>query len=589
VAGSNYEVNIKLNVQKINQQINNLERRISKLNALAQGKKGDSKTLLKNERDKAALLLKQERAQKNINKELAKTNKLKKESLALSKKESTKGLRPTSKIPLGPSSPLKFSPMGQMLPGKGVAPGGGGGGALASALISGAFPLLFGQGLLGGAVGAAGGAIGGKFGGQMGGFAGGLVATAVLSQIQTLVTNINTLGNAFDILNPNIEQLIVSSGIAGTVEAERLRVLEKSEGRHAALAAATEKMNQAIGEKGVKNVQEFAKASRMLGNSFKVAMAKMQAALAPFFKFFATAINGITGESQRSRAELLTLAESQGGEQVDKLNALRERLAGIDSSKQNEHKRRRLKKQISDIEKQLVKEGKSLELAQLRTDQFNLATKAIRAQNKNMQNQIQLGSFAAEVEQEKLRIAKEMDIPLKDITKEMEEQIADSLELRNSLQRTLDLYGSIATSIETGLVDAIEGAIQGTRTLGDVARSVFAQIQRSLIEYGVNSFLTTLPGGIGKFFGGRADGGPVKAGGSYMVGERGPELFTPKSSGMITPNHALGSSTNVVVNVDASGSSIQGDEDRGKELGRLISVAVQSEILQQQRPGGLLA
>ena len=589
MAGSNYEVNIKLNVQKINQQINNLERRISKLNAIAQGKKGDSKILLKNERDKAALLIKQERAQKNINKELTKTNKLKKESLALSKKESTKGLRPTSKIPLGPSSPLKFSPMGQMLPGKGVAPGGGGGGIIASALVSGAFPLLFGQGLIGGAVGAAGGAIGGKFGGQMGGFAGGLVATAVLSQIQTLITNINTLGNAFDILNPNIEQLIVSSGIAGTVEAERLRVLEKSEGRHAALAAATEKMNQAIGEKGVKNVQEFAKASRMLGNSFKVAMAKMQAALAPFFKFFATAINNISGESSRNRAELLELGKTQNTEAVDKIATLREQLAGIDSTKQTQAKRNRIKKQISDIENQLVKEGESLELAQLRTDQFNLATKAMRAQNTNMQNQIQLGSFAAEVEQEKLRIAKEMDIPLKDITKEMEKQIADNLELRNSLQRTLDLYESIATSIETGLVDAIEGAIQGTRTLGEVASSVFSQIQRSLIEYGVNAFLTGLPGGIGRFFGGRADGGPVKAGGSYMVGERGPELFTPKSSGMITPNHALGGSTNVVVNVDASGSAVQGDDSNANQLGQAIAAAVQAEIVNQQMAGGLLS
>ena len=589
MAGSNYEVNIKLNVQKINQQINNLERRISKLNALAQGKKGDSKTLLKNERDKAALILKQERAQKRVNSELRKTNKLKKESLALAKKEKGPVIPKHSNVPLGPSSPLNITNQGTLIPGKGTIPGkGGGGGILASALVSGAFPLLFGQGLLGGAVGAAGGAIGGKMGGQMGGFAGGLVATAVLSQIQTLVTNINTLGDAFNILNPNIEQLIVSSGIAGTVEAERLKVLEKSEGRHAALAAATEKMNQAIGEKGVKNVQEFAKASRMLGNSFKVAMAKMQAALAPFFKFFATAINGITGESQRSRAELLTLAEGQGGEQVDKLNTLREELAGIDSTKQTQAKRNRIKKQISDIENQLVKEGESLELAQLRTDQFNLATKAIRAQNENMQNQLDLGSFAAEVEKEKLRIAKEMDIPLKDITKEMEEQIADSLELRNSLQKVLDLYGNIATSIETGLVDAIEGAIQGTRTLGDVARSVFSQIQRSLIEYGVNAFLGGLPG-IGKFFGGRADGGPVKAGGTYMVGERGPELFTPRSSGMITPNHALGGSTNVVVNVDASGSSIQGDEEQGRELGRLISVAVQSELLQQKRPGGLLA
>jgi len=584
VAGSNYEVNIKLNVQKINQQINNLERRISKLNAIAQGKKGDSKILLKNERDKAALILKQERSQKKFNNELQKTNKLKKESLALAKRQSEMGTKGKNFGQIGGS-------IGPALPPKpGATPkGGGGGGIIASALVSGAFPLLFGQGLLGGAVGAAGGAIGGKFGGQMGGFAGGLVATAVLSQIQTLVTNINTLGNAFDSLNPNIEQLIVSSGIAGTVEAERLRVLEKSEGRHAALAAATEKMNQAIGEKGVKNVQEFAKASRMLGNSFKVAMAKMQAALAPFFKFFATAINNISGESSRNRAELLELGKTQNTEAVDKIATLREQLAGIDSTKQTQAKRNRIKKQISDIENQLVKEGESLELAQLRTDQFNLATKAMRAQNTNMQNQIQLGSFAAEVEQEKLRIAKEMDIPLKDITKEMEKQIADNLELRNSLQRTLDLYESIATSIETGLVDAIEGAIQGTRTLGEVASSVFSQIQRSLIEYGVNAFLTGLPGGIGRFFGGRADGGPVKAGGSYMVGERGPELFTPKSSGMITPNHALGGSTNVVVNVDASGSAVEGDEDRGRELGRLISVAVQSEIVQQKRPGGLLA
>ena len=87
----------------------------------------------------------------------------------------------------------------------------------------------------------------------------------------------------------------------------------------------------------------------------------------------------------------------------------------------------------------------------------------------------------------------------------------------------------------------------------------------------------------------KAEGGPVKGGGSYIVGERGPEMFSPGVSGMITPNHALGGSTNIVVNVDASGSSVEGDEQQSRELGRLISVAVQSEILQQKRPGGLLA
>ncbi len=38
----------------------------------------------------------------------------------------------------------------------------------------------------------------------------------------------------------------------------------------------------------------------------------------------------------------------------------------------------------------------------------------------------------------------------------------------------------------------------------------------------------------------RADGGPVSAGSTYLVGERGPELFTPGTSGAVVPNHALG-------------------------------------------------
>ena len=87
----------------------------------------------------------------------------------------------------------------------------------------------------------------------------------------------------------------------------------------------------------------------------------------------------------------------------------------------------------------------------------------------------------------------------------------------------------------------------------------------------------------------KAAGGPVRGGGTYLVGERGPELFSPGVSGAITPNHALGGSTNIVVNVDASGSSVEGDEEQGRELGRLISIAVQSELIQQKRPGGILA
>ena len=46
---------------------------------------------------------------------------------------------------------------------------------------------------------------------------------------------------------------------------------------------------------------------------------------------------------------------------------------------------------------------------------------------------------------------------------------------------------------------------------------------------------------------------------------------------------------NVIVNVDASGSSVEGDEQNGRELGLVLSAAIESELIKQKRPGGLLA
>lgn len=87
----------------------------------------------------------------------------------------------------------------------------------------------------------------------------------------------------------------------------------------------------------------------------------------------------------------------------------------------------------------------------------------------------------------------------------------------------------------------------------------------------------------------RADGGPVSAGRPYIVGERGPELFMPRSSGSVYPNDAMGTSgANIVVNVDASGSSVGGDAGQANQLGKVIGLAVQQELIKQKRPGGLL-
>jgi hypothetical protein len=56
------------------------------------------------------------------------------------------------------------------------------------------------------------------------------------------------------------------------------------------------------------------------------------------------------------------------------------------------------------------------------------------------------------------------------------------------------------------------------------------------------------------FGGGRATGGPVSSGTSYLVGEQGPELFTPKRNGSIIPNGSLGGGRGTVINLTVNGA-----------------------------------
>jgi len=167
-----------------------------------------------------------------------------------------------------------------------------------------------------------------------------------------------------------------------------------------------------------------------------------------------------------------------------------------------------------------------------------------------------------------------------------EKEYRQQLNMINTQRELNAVYQQIGQTIEDGIVNAIEGAIQGTKTLGQVASSVFNQIASQLLRIGVN---TALSGFFPGLFPKRAAGGPVKGGSPYIVGERGPELFVPGASGNIVPNHSLGGGANIIVNVDASGSSVEGDEGQSAQLGNMLAQAIQSELVRQKRPGGLLS
>jgi len=113
--------------------------------------------------------------------------------------------------------------------------------------------------------------------------------------------------------------------------------------------------------------------------------------------------------------------------------------------------------------------------------------------------------------------------------------------------------------------------------------------------YGAAAFSKVLPTGFAK--GGifdkpkmfaYANGGVGRFG---LLGEAGPEAIMPLKRG---PGGRLGVEStggigNVTVNVDASGTNVEGDSGQAGQLGKAIGLAVQQELIKQKRPGGLLA
>ena len=506
-----------------------------------------------------------------------------------------------------------------------------------SALISGAFPLLFGQGPGVAAAGAIGGGVGGMFG-QMGGFAGGIAATAAVQAIQSAVQAIGDLGKALGPFTKNSQAAIEALGLQGSAQEARIKLIERAQGKNAAFNATMELMANRVGDEGVESITKFGETTRLLNNQFATGIAKVQAFTASILNFLVK-IMGYE-ESLRDADIKQTLSDARAMDDPRAI-ALQEERQGImkDAYRTTGHggSRKTLKTSAREALEELAAReailatiiNTEIEAATL-TEKFDQAAKKVGEEREMTERIIELrreglnpeiAKTIAELEKQATKgkdaLQAEIDLLLEkqrklgelppleqarlttlekqrdkideqiDGIKETEEATHD---LNKAATETLDAFEKMNTTIQTDIKDGIKGLIKGTSTLGDLLNNVadrFLDLALNQALFG-NAGGSTITGGLFKLLG-FANGGRPPVGKPSVVGERGPELFVPDSSGTIVPNHNLGGSTNIVVNVDASGSSIEGDEDGSRELGRLISVAVQSEIVQQKRPGGLLA
>ena len=395
-----------------------------------------------------------------------------------------------------------------------------------SAAISGAFPLLFGQGPVTAAAGALGGGLGAKYGGQMGGFAGGLGATAAVSAIGGAINATKELGQAMGPYTKDVDALITATGNANSFRAKEIALIKEYEGEAAAFEEAMKDMTDIVGQKGVDALKKFGEDMDRAGDDFQKLMTRIQASIAGFINW--------TGVMREGKGSMLKRAGKMTDPRVQEL--LNER------------------SYIGD-------------------------------------NRGEFGGWSGQREA-LLQNEKDLRIAIADADKKLLDQQDDQLtktkERYEAIERLNDLYKDIGSTIKDGLVQGIQAAIDGTKSLGEIAGSVFRKISDALLDFGVSMALSNLPiPGAKKFFG-FANGGRPPKGRPSIVGERGPELFVPDSAGTIIPNHEMGGA-NIVVNVDASGSAVQGDGGQAEELGSMLGAAVQAEIANQQRPGGLLA
>lgn len=163
----------------------------------------------------------------------------------------------------------------------------------------------------------------------------------------------------------------------------------------------------------------------------------------------------------------------------------------------------------------------------------------------------------------------------------------DVAEMRAALDGPLaDGAERAGRALENALARAVRTGKLGFEDLKRVALSAMAEIAASAIRGGIGAMsggsggqglLETAGTLLAAFLGapGRATGGPVSPGRAYRVGERGPELFVPTSSGRIETGAQGGRDIrmNIIINAP-SGTEPRALAQSSRQVARAVRQAL---------------
>lgn len=189
----------------------------------------------------------------------------------------------------------------------------------------------------------------------------------------------------------------------------------------------------------------------------------------------------------------------------------------------------------------------------------------------------------------------------------LDDSVVEFREFNGEATNAETLIGNLQTASEGFAASFADALIDGGVSFESFANGILKQLQKIALEkafapvFGGFSDIIggLLPVSAADFIGPMQPALPSLEGGGFtgsgsrsggVDGRGGFNAILHPNETIIdhTKGQGMGSSNNIVVNVDASGSSTSGDAD-GQNLGNLIGIAVRSVLIEESRPGGMLA
>jgi hypothetical protein len=347
--------------------------------------------------------------------------------------------------------------------------------ALSNAVIGGAFPLLFGQGLGAAAGGGLGGAAGGLAGGQFG-FGLSLVGTAIGSAIDTLISKTADLGRAVNPATADLGALTEAIGITGTSTKKYIDSLIEQGRTQDALLFTQNELNRIVGSEGVANLSRYGEAVVQLNNEWAKLFAEVGAGLAGLFagptKSFADALE---------RDRLVRQAQREGNITPEQQRGLRPTFETFSGSAASNELLQKTLNEIAAKQKQINKQQAEAEKKALDKNQVEAQAVSIKLK--------QVDAGYAEIEaleagnnllDDKVFKAKEAAIAAEFEVASAQELIDKGTDFNSRLARRKSLYELNAERARQEAQALEKSAREAERLAGSLAKLQTGLIQESL-------------------------------------------------------------------------------------------------------------